>query len=271
MILVTGATGNIGAELVGILERSGEPVRALVRNADGVPHGVTGDLNKPATLRPALEGVHGLFLLPGYQDMPGVLAEAKSAGVDRVVQLSGSSAPGGDMGNAVTRYMIESERAARSSGLAWTILQPSAFMTNALRWLPQLREGDTVRAQFPHAAAAVIDPYDIASVAALALTSEGHNQATYRLTGPAPLLPEDQVRVLGDVLGRDLEFVGLSDAETRAELEATMPPRYVDAFWSFYVDGTLDESLLTPTVAELTGRPPHTFEQWAITHADAFR
>jgi uncharacterized protein YbjT (DUF2867 family) len=263
-ILVTGATGNIGAEVVRVLTEKGEQARPLVRGPDGP------DLNEPPTLRPALQGVRGLFLLPGYADMAGVMDEAAKAGVDHVVLLSGSSADAGDLDNAISRYMVRSEEAVRASGLAWTILRPNAFMSNALRWLPQLRAGDTVRAEFPHAVATVIDPYDIASVAAIALTSAGHDRAIYRLTGPAPLLAEERVRILGAVLGRDLKFVGLGDEETRAEMSKTMPPEYVEAFWSFYVDGTLDESMVTPTVAEVTGRAPHTFEQWAMAHRDAF-
>jgi uncharacterized protein YbjT (DUF2867 family) len=263
-ILVTGASGNVGREVVRVLTEAGEPVRPLHRGEDGA------DLNKPPSLRPALAGARGLFLMPGYADMPGILVEAAAAGVEHVVLLSGSSAVGGDMDNAISRYMIESERAVRGSGLVWTILRPSAFMSNALLWREQLGAGDTVRAEFPYVAAAVIDPYDIGSVAAIALTSAGHDGATYRLTGPVALRPEERVRILGSALGRDLEFVGLSDEETRAELSRTTPSEYVDAFWSFYVDGTLDESVVTPTVAEVTGRPPATFEQWAAAHRDDF-
>jgi uncharacterized protein YbjT (DUF2867 family) len=266
MILVTGATGNAGAELVRVLEQTGRPVRPLVRGPDGLP-----DLNKPASLRPALDGVRGLFLLSGYDDMPGILAEAARAGVERVVLLSGSTAESGDTANAVTRYMIRSEQAVRESELSWTILRPHAFMSNALRWLPQLTAGDTVRAQFPQAVSTVIDPYDIASVAAAALMSTGHEGATYRLTGAEALRPADQVRILAEAIGRDLTFVGLTDQETRAELSRTMPVQYVEAFWSFYVDGTLDESMVTPAVAEVTGRAPRTFRQWAADHVDAFR
>ena len=265
-ILVTGATGNAGGELVRVLEAGNHPVLPLVRGPDGLP-----DLNRPASLRPVLEGVRGLFLLAGYDDMPGVLKEAAQAGVERVVLLSGSSAESRDTANAISRYMIRSEEAVRASGLSWTILRPHAFMSNALRWAPQLAAGDIVHAQFPYAVSTVIDPYDLASVAAMALTSPGHDGATYRLTGPEALRPEDQVRILSDALGRNLTFVGLTDDETRAELSQTAPPEYVDAFWSFYVDGALDESVRTPTVAEVTGRSPRSFQQWASDHVQAFR
>jgi uncharacterized protein YbjT (DUF2867 family) len=274
MILVTGASGNIGGELVRQLAGAGQPVRALVRDRTAVPPGVEGmigDLNDPVSLRPALAGVTGVFLLPGYADMPGVLAEARRVGAGRVVQLSGMSAGTGDMSNAITRYMAESEQAARDSGLAWTIVRPAAFMSNTFQWLPQLRAGNVVRAAFPLARAAVIDPADIAAVAAVALTAAGHNEAVYEVSGPQALMPADRVAILGDVLGRDLRFEGQPDDEARAEMSQAMPARYVDAFFSFYADGTLDESRVLPTVADVTGRPARTFQQWAKAHADAFR
>ncbi|HEY7433054.1 MAG TPA: NAD(P)H-binding protein [Streptosporangiaceae bacterium] len=275
MILVTGANGNVGRELVLALLAAGRPVRALTKSGDGsaFPPGaevVAGDLNDPASLRPALAGATGLFLLPGYADMPGVLAKARQAGATRVVQLSGMSAGSGDMSNAVTRYMAESEQAAQASGLDWTILRPAAFMSNTLQWLPQLRSGDVVRAPFAHARAAMTDPADIAAVAALSLTMTGHEGRTYAVSGPEPLTPADRVRILGEVLGRELRFEGQSNAEARAEMSAAMPAKYVDAFFDFYVAGTLDESKVLPTVPELTGRPARTFAQWAAAHTASF-
>jgi uncharacterized protein YbjT (DUF2867 family) len=276
MILVAGAVGNVGGELVRVLAGAGEPVRGLVRGGreDALPAGVeaaAGDLNKPSSLRDALRGVTGVFLLPGYEDMPGVLAEVGRSGGQRVVLLSGSSAADADLSNAITRYMVASETAVRDSGVPWTILRPSGFASNALQWAPQVRAGDLVRAPFGGVRVAVIDPYDIAAVAARALTSAGHEGRTYRLTGPQALLPAERVRVLGEVLGRDLRFEAQPDAEARAEMSAAMPAEYVDAFFSFYADGTLDESPVLPTVQEVTGAQPRTFQQWASAHAGAFR
>jgi uncharacterized protein YbjT (DUF2867 family) len=276
MILVTGATGNVGAELVTALAEAGEPVRALVRKPQNavLPPGVepvAGDLNQPESLTGALAGAHGLFLLPGYADLPGLLALARRAGVTRVVLLSGGSAALEDMDNAVSRYMAVSERDVRESGVPWTFLRPRAFMSNALRWLPQLAAGDVVRVPFAGVRAAAIDPFDIAAVAARALLSDGHASQIYELTGPDSLLPADQVGVLAKVLERDLRCEGLTNEEARAEMSAAMPVEYVDAFFSFYVDGTLDESQVLPTVREVTGQPPRTFDQWVRAHADAFR
>jgi uncharacterized protein YbjT (DUF2867 family) len=276
MILVTGATGNVGSEVVRALAAAGEPVRALVRKPDTIPmpdgvEAVTGDLNRPESMAGALGGARAVFLLPGYEDMPGLLAEARRAGVEQVVLLSGGSAGSGDMTNAVTRFMAASESAVRESGLRWTFLRPSAFMSNALRWLPQLRSGDRVRVPFPDVRTASVDPYDIGAVAARALLSEEYRGEILRPTGPVAMPPADQVAVLAKVLGRDLEFVGLTNEEARADLLATMPVEYVDAFFDFYVNGSLDESIVRPTVREVTGREPRTFEQWAQAHTDDFR
>src|ERR1700733_13408889 len=276
MILVTGATGNVGRELLRQLAQAGQPVRALTRRDGqaGFPPGVQavpGDLNDPASLRPALQAVTGVFLLPGYPDMPGILAEARQAGVTRVVQLSGSSVGTGDMDNAVTRYMTETEEAAKASGLAWTIVRPAMFMSNALQWLPQLRAGDVVRAPFGHARAAVMDPADIAAGAARALTTPGHEGRVYEVSGPESLTAGERVAILGAALGRALRFGAQPDEEARAEMSATTPEKYVDAFFDFYAGGSLDESKVLPTVQDVTGRPARTFTQWATAHADSFR
>jgi uncharacterized protein YbjT (DUF2867 family) len=277
MILVTGATGNVGDELVRALLAAGEPVRALIRReADQArlpegAEGVVGDFSVPASFGPALAGVRAVHLLAGYPNLSGLLAAARAAGVERVTLQSGSSVQGGDMSNAVSRYHILSEQAIRESGLPWTFLQPDSFASNTLQWLAQLRAGDTIRAPFPNVRVAVIDPYDIAAVAAAALTTDAHEGRTYRLSGPESLLPADRVAILARVLGRDLRFEGQSDEEARADMSTSMPAEYVDAFMSFFADGTLDESEVLPTVEEVTGRPPRTFEQWARLHADALR
>jgi len=276
MIVVTGAAGNVGGELVAALAEAGQPVRALTRSAEPgrFPSGVevvSGDLNDPASLRPVLEGADGVFMLPGYADMPGVHAEARRAGVRTVVQLSGMSAGSGDMSNAITAYMAMSEQAARESGLAWTIVRPAMFMTNAFQWLPQLKAGDLVRAPFGPVRAAVTDPADIAAVAAQALTSPGHEERIYEVSGPESLSAGERVAILGEVLGRGLRFEAQTNEEARAEMSATTPAKYVDAFFDFYVAGALDESKVLPTVQEVTGRAPRTFAQWATAHADAFR
>jgi uncharacterized protein YbjT (DUF2867 family) len=277
MVLVTGATGNAGGAVVRALAAAGHPTRALVRPGTDrarLPGGVEpveGDLNRPDTLRPHLDGVEAAFLLSGYEGMEQTLAAMKGAGVERVVLLSSSAAPSGDTTNAVARYHIESEQQVRESGLGWTILQPDSFMTNTFQWLPQLRAGDVVRAPFADVRVATIDPDDLGAVAAVTLTSGDHAGRAYRLSGPESLRPSDRVAILARVLERDLRFEAQSDEEARAEMSESMPPEYVDAFMSFFAEGKLDESEVLPTVEEVTGRPPRAFEAWARAHADDFR
>jgi uncharacterized protein YbjT (DUF2867 family) len=276
MFLVTGATGNVGAEVVRALTAADQRVRALVRSGRpaGLPPGVeavAGDLNRPESLAEALAGVRGVFLLPGYEDMKGVLAEVRGAGVERVVLLSGSSAASGDSSNAVSAYMIRSEDAVRESGVAFTILRPFGFMSNALRWRDQLEAGDVVREPFADVAVAVVDPADIGAVAATALLADGHEGRIHVVSGPQALRPADRVGILGAALGRELRLEALSDDEARTQMSAQMPVEYVDAFFDFYVEGSLDESQVQPTVREVLGREPRTFEQWVAAHADAFR
>lgn len=276
MILVTGATGNVGAGIVRAVAAAGEPVRALSRSGAtaGLPQvaeAVAGDLNRPETVRDALDGVRALFLMPGYEGQRAILADARAAGVERVVLLSGKSAEVDD-DNAVTRYMRAAEDTVRASGLAWTFLRPVSFMANALSLADQIRKGDEVRVPFPGVRTADIDPYDIAQVAARALLSAEpeHEGRTYTLTGPQSLLPGDHIAVLGEVLGRELRTVGLSDEEARVAMEAAFPAPYADAFLRFFAGGILDESKVLPTVEEVTGQPPRTFREWALEHADKF-
>jgi uncharacterized protein YbjT (DUF2867 family) len=304
MILVTGASGHVGGELTGQLAAAGHPVRALVREPGRPAAGPLaqpevqlslGDLNEPDTLAGSLAGVTGLFLLGGFPDMPGVLAQARAAGVRHVVLLSSRSVTGGDPGNAVVAMHLAGEAALRESGLAWTVLRASGFMSNTFEWLPQLRAGDALRGPWADVPVAVIDPHDIAAVAARVLTdteltdteltdteltdteltdtelpgtrAEGH---IIPLSGPEALLPADRAAILGSVLGRPLRFEGQADAEARAEMSRTVPAKYVDAFFRFFSDGEFDDSPVLSTVEDVTGRPARMFRQWATAHAAEF-
>ncbi|SDW50813.1 Uncharacterized conserved protein YbjT, contains NAD(P)-binding and DUF2867 domains [Amycolatopsis xylanica] len=248
-------------------------MRALTRDPAkaAVPAGaeaVAGDLTDPASLAPALAGAEALFLLSGYA--PEIFAEAEKAGVRRVVLMSGGSAETGDRTNAVARYMIDTEDALRASGLAWTMVRPRMFMTNAFQWSPQVKAG-VVRAPWPDVPSAVIDPADIAAVAARALVSQGHEGRVYPVTGPEALRPGDRVRILGEVLGREIRYEAQPDDEARAEMLTQMPEQFVDAFFAFYSGGKLDEATVFPTVEDVTGRPPRTFADWARANVGRFQ
>jgi uncharacterized protein YbjT (DUF2867 family) len=275
VILVTGATGNAGRGVINGLLELGAEVRAAVRPGseaelpDGVET-VETDLGDAASVRGAAEGATAAFLLSGYEGIDGSLGSLGEAGIERVVLLSSSAAPTGDLDNAVARYHILSERAVRDSGLPWTFLQPNSFMSNAFRWLPQLENGNLVRGPFADIAISMIHPNDLGAVAARALTTSDHEGQAYRLSGPEALRPAEQVAIVAKYSGRDLSFEGQTDEEARAEMEQAMPKPYVDAFFQFFSEGLIDETTVHPTVERLTGREPRSFEEWAEEHADAF-
>ncbi|WP_214322415.1 NmrA family NAD(P)-binding protein [Nonomuraea sediminis] len=271
MILVTGATGNVGGALVRALADAGADVRALVRRDVDLPAELAhGDLNDPKSVAAALGGVRGVFLLAGYDRMADTLAEIRDAGVEHVVLLSAGAAEASDLDNPVSRYHVESEALVRESGVPWTILRPRTFMSNTFQWADQLKSGNIVRAAFPDVAVATVDPADIGAVAAQAFLADGHAGQVYRLTGPEALRPAERVAILGRALGRDLAFDGFTDEEARAEMEAAMPKPYVDAFFGFFAEGHLDEATVYPAVEQVTGRPPRTFAQWAAANVAAF-
>ncbi len=278
MIVVTGATGNVGSEVVAALAQRGLRARAVVRDRDAalakMPAGVEvvqGDLELPESLTPALRDADSVFLLGGWSDMPGLLRRVADAGLSHVVLLTSRCVIGGQPTNAITRMWLDSEAAVRGSGVPWTFLHPSGYQSNALRWLPQLREGDVVRAPWDDVAAATIDPADIAAVAAAVLADPAaHAGRAHELSGPEALTPGAQVTTLAEVLGRPVRYEAVSDDDAKAEMAGNTPQPFIDAFFRFYSEGEFDDSRVVPTVHELTGRAPRRFEEWVRDHAAAF-
>lgn len=266
--MVAGAGGHVGSEVTRALVGRGCTVRALSRRGtapDGAT-GVVGDLNDRAAVAAAWTGAAAVFLPAGYPDPPGLLADMRRAGVARVVVLSTGAVVGGDLDNAVTRFNVVTEAAVRDSGMAWTVLRPSGFMSNTLGWADALREGDVVVEPFADVPIAVIDPADIGEVAAAALVEPEHEGRSLRVTGPEPLLPTDRLAVLAELLGRDLRLEPEPDDAARARMAATMPADMADAFFRFFRGGEYDDSRTTDTVERILGRPPRTFREWASEH-----
>ena len=273
MILVTGATGNVGRALVDTLAADGHRVRAIARTPDraALPASVDvvqADLSAPETVSGALAGVDKLFLLGAFSTTGDVLDRARQAGVGHVVLLTSRCVIGGAPDNAVTRMWLDAESAVERSELPWTILHPSGFHSNALRWLPQLRQGDAVRAPWPGVPIASIDPADIAAVAATVLVDGGYEGAALQLSGPEALTPSDMVGTLAEVLRRPLRYEPLADADARRAMAADTPPEVVDALFRFFSDGEFDDAGVVDTVLEVTGRRARTFRRWAEDHAD---
>lgn len=274
MILVTGATGNVGNELVHALVARHQPVRAVARNPDAAafpaPVDVaSADLAAPRSMAGALAGIRKLFLLGGFATTE-LLETVRDAGVEHVVLLTSRCVIGGNPENAVTRMWLDGESAVRESGVPWTILHPSGFHSNALRWVPQLNRGNVVRAPWPGVAIASIDPADIAAVAATVLAEPGHEYTAPALSGPEPLTPGQQVATLARVLDRPLHYEPLSDDQARAEMLADTPAPIVDGLFRFFTDGEFDDSTVQDSVLKVTGRAPRRFEDWARDHASDF-
>ncbi|MGW4369466.1 NAD(P)H-binding protein [Nocardia takedensis] len=275
MIVVTGATGNIGKTLVRSLIEAGEKVTAVSRSvtAADVPEGVAhrrADLARPAELTPALDGAEALFLLTSGEfvasvtDLGEVLEVVRRAGVRRVVMLS-------SQGVGTGRHPTAFEDIVTGGGLDWTILRPGGFASNATQWATSIRTDRTVAAPFADVALPVIDPDDIAEVAALTLRADGHHGRTYVLTGPAPISPRRQAEVLGDVLGEPVRFVELSRAEAAARMGEFMPAPIVAATLDILGSPVPAEQRVSPDVEGLLGRPARTFADWAARHATSFR
>jgi uncharacterized protein YbjT (DUF2867 family) len=282
MILVIGATGTVGRQLVAeLLADGGMGVRALSRTPEraGLPGGVelvAGDLGRPETLSAALAGVERVFLLSGGPEGPGhdanLIRAAKQAGVAHVVTLSVLGA-GHGADDPITRWHLAGERAVVDSGIPWTILRPGAFMSNALMWAASITAQDAVYAPFTQAKTAAIDPADIAAVAARALTEPGHENKIYPLTGPDLLSAADQVETLADALGRPLRLVDVPpEAAKGGMVEAGMPAELADAVIASMAQAGTDHAMaVLPTVEELTGRPARSFAEWTTVHLEAFR
>jgi uncharacterized protein YbjT (DUF2867 family) len=269
MIVVTGATGNVGRELVRVLAEAGEEVRAVSRHAAeppvGVPH-MRGDLGDPASLREVLAGAESLFLLVAGDDPAGVLRAAPD--VRRVVLLSSQGA-----GTRPERYRHPAsfEQAVRTSGLAWTVLRPGGFHSNAFAWAASVRAERTVAAPFGDVALPSVEPADIAAVAAAVLREPGHEGRTYELTGPAATTPRERAAALGAALGTEVRFVERTRAEARAEMLRFMPEPVVEGTLDILGDPTPEEQKVSPAVEEILGRPPRSFADWAARNVTAFR
>lgn len=281
-MLVTGATGRVGRAVVDLLIEAGVPVRALTHRAGAattLPANVdvvTGDLTVPESLDAGLRGVSALFLVwtapPGTA--PAVI-ERVATYTRRVVFLSAphrTPHPFFQQPNPMALLYAEIERLIAAAGLESTIIRPGMFASNALSWwAPAIRADGVVRWPYGAAETAPVDDRDVAAVAARILYQDGHAGGDYVLTGPQSLSQAEQVRIIGDVLGRRIKFEELSAEEFRRETEGSWPRSAVEmllAAWSATM-GT--PAFITTTVFDVLGSAPRSFRQWVGDHATAFR
>ncbi|MFB7942768.1 NmrA family NAD(P)-binding protein [Streptomyces sp. NPDC004779] len=285
-ILVTGATGNVGRNIVEQLVAKGVEVRALTRNpaTAGLPaqvEVVQGDLTDPASLASAFDGVDRLHLFPVPETVDQVVALAKRSGVRRIVDLSAA---------AITIGLYESpvEAAVEASGLEWTHVRPSEFMANLLPvWAPAVKADRRVRYPFADEAGVPVHEADIAAVAVAALTEDGHTGKSYTLTGPSSVTTRERVAAIAEALGEEVVYEEVTRERAREILHAQGGFAAENAdFLLGFLDYTGGEGtgeggvseddysqLLKPWsgVEDATGRPARDYRQWALDHVQDFR
>jgi uncharacterized protein YbjT (DUF2867 family) len=281
-VLITAATGNVGPYAASHLLRRGARVRALVlENDPGIarlPEGVEvhyGDLAVPESLDPALEGVDAVFWMWPFFTLSVATAPAVLKKIEQQARrIALVSSVGVHIGlepvdNNCHAYL---EKLIEQTSLEWTFLRTTGFMANALGFAPQIRGGDVVRFPYGAASRTSVHEGDLAAVGARALTEDGHDGRTYLVSGPHALTQEEQLQIIGEVIGRSLRWEDVHAEEARRQMVATgWPPSYADGALDYFATLTRQPEVGSSTVAEVTGRPAHTFRQWVEEHVDAFR
>jgi len=279
--LITGATGDVGSRVVECLLQRGDRPRVFVREekrarsrfGDRVDVFV-GDLADPASLKTALDGVEVLFLVNTGPQIPvqdeGAAKVAKAAGVKHLVKLSSMDV---QQGLAIGAWHERGEAAIRASGIPFTFVQPTGFMSNLLAWAPSIKAEGVVRSSTGDGRRAFIHSDDIAAVATKVLTTREHGGESLPITGPEALSFAEATAKLSVVIGRGLTFQPISDEEARQRYAASgASPPETDAhvsLWRAIREGRLAN--ITDNVERLLGRKPITMDQWARENAAAFR
>jgi uncharacterized protein YbjT (DUF2867 family) len=283
MIVVTGATGHIGSELVRLLSGKNVSARAVTRDlgrswpVPGVEW-VEGDLRNASSLRELFRGTDRLFLLTSNSEDMRVLQEnaieaARAVDIDHIVKLSALGASDHSK-SPIGRAHHDVEKALQGSGMAWTILRPHVFMQNLLELAPRIARDGSIRSASGDGKIPFIDTRDIAAVAEVALTGPGHESKKYVLTGPEALSYGDLARFIGEEIGRTIGYVAESLEEARERLvkEGTAP-WLIEGYLALaaYQRAGGPTAMVSPTVPEILGRQARTFAQFVRDHAAEFR
>ncbi|MEU1626928.1 NAD(P)H-binding protein [Streptomyces sp. NPDC020096] len=284
MIVVTGATGNIGRHLVDQLLARGARVRALTRSPEraGLPAAaetVRADFAAGEPLTSLFEGAEALYLnlsATGPDNALQVIGAAAESGVRRIVMLSsaGVTDTAFDEENILSRLHAGVERVIRETGLEWTFVRPGTFAANTLLWAEAIRTTGVVRGPYASAAMALVHEADIAAVSAAALDDRvgEHKGAVYWLTGPESLTPVQQVAVIGQALGRELRYEELPREAALEEMAGYgVPLPVADAILHWQEKGGERATGVSPDVERVTGRPGRTFAEWVSGHLADFR
>ena len=270
--LVTGATGNVGSLVTERLLDRGERPAVFVRDrkkaqrlfGDRVEIRV-GDL---ADLSGALAGVRELFLLNSGPELEvhdrAAAFAAKAAGVRHVVKLSTLDV---STGIGTGPWHARGEEAVRESGVTFTFLRSSAFMSNALSWAYAIKREGILRTSTGHGKIAFIHPGDIADVAVKALSTRDHDGEALVITGPKALTYAEMASQIGKAIGKTIHFEEISDDEARSDFDDAYADALVD-IWRAVREGRL--ATVTDGVQCVLGREPVTFGQWVNENAEAF-
>ena len=282
-ILITGATGNNGTEIIKRLTEKNVPVRALVRDVDKARSilgpGVElaqGDFDEPESLRAALADVERAFLLTKSSERAeaqqlAFVEAAKQSGVSHIVKLSQFAA---DENSPVRflRYHAVVEAAVRASGLTYTFLRPNLFMQGLFNFAPTINTQNAFYAAIGDAKVSFVDVRDIADAAVAALTEPGHENKIYDLTGPEALTHSDIAQQLSNAVGREIKFVDIPPEAMRDALtDVKMPPYQVEGILEDYAHYRRGEaSAVLPGIQDATGHAPGNFANFARDYADPF-
>lgn len=278
MILVTGATGTVGREVIRRLPADAT-VRVMARDPARLTDGaagrevVRGDYEDTRSLLRALRGVRAVFLVTNRvgEDDARIIETARSAGVRHVVKLSAAAVTDQRADDPITRWQRVNEQLLRDSGMEWTLLRPRSFMSNSLSWAATIRAEQVVRAVYGSSANACVDPRDVAEVAVRALTDNGHAGKIHTLTGPKAITAVEQTAQLAALLGHGIRFEELSPAQACALWRDRYPELVVEALLqSARRQQAGAKAEVRDTVMEVTGRPAAPFLTWARDHLAAF-
>jgi len=279
--LVTGATGDVGSKVVDRLLQCGDRPRVFVRDREKARSRFgdrvdvfIGDLADPASLNPALEGVDALFLVNTGPEIPArdeaAAKTAKAAGVKHLVKLSSMDVA---QGLAIGAWHERGEAAIRASGISFTFVQPTGFMSNLMAWATSIKAEGIMRASTGDGRRAFIHSDDIAAVATRALTTREYDGASLPITGPESLSFAEVTTKIGAAIGRRLQFQSISDDEARRLYAATgasaLETEAHVSLWRAIREGRL--ATVTDTVERILDRKPIALDQWAIENAGAFR
>jgi uncharacterized protein YbjT (DUF2867 family) len=281
MILITGASGNVGREVLKQIAATGVKVRAAFQSAGKAaiaPSGVdivTMDYNQPETLQKALQGVERVFLVgPPTPNLPALerkaVDEIKRSEARYVVKLSAM----GGRGAIFPRQHADSEDYIKSSGLTYTFLRPNGFMQNFINYnAATINTQNAFYGSQGVGEVSHIDIRDIAAVAVKTLTGDGHEGKAYTLTGPEALSNARVAEILSEDTGREINYVELPPEQFKQALVgAGLPEWSADALvdlQQFYRAGKASE--VTGDVEQLLGRRPISFEQFSRDYEQAFR